>query len=116
MDLEKIIVNEKRSELLAVASAMIDDRINLIEGVRKICAIRHSVGDPDNAAFMPIRAIDSETDHFPIGEARLGCAADYLQRVDAEMQGYLADAKSDILSACREIIRVFSTMTEENMN
>jgi hypothetical protein len=102
------IVTNKRSELVAVATAMIEDRLNLIEGARKICALRHQVGDPENEAFMPIRAIESETDHFPLGKMRDQCAADYLQRMDAEMNRYLADATQDILLACREIIHVFS--------
>jgi len=101
-------VTNKRSELVAVATAMLEDRVKLIEGARKICALRHQVGDPENEAFMPIRAIESETDHFPLGKMRDQCASDYLQRMDAEMNRYLADAREDILLACREIIRIFS--------
>lgn len=98
----------KRSELTGVAAAMLDGQMHLIEGVRKICSLRHAIGDPDNEVFMPIRAIESETDHFPLGEIRTRCALEYLKRMDDEMQRYLADAKADILAACREIIRVFS--------
>jgi hypothetical protein len=73
-----------------------------------ICSLRFAVGDPDNDVFMPIRAIESETDHFPLEEVRSRCAPDYLRRIDAEMQRYLSDARQDILDACKEIIRVFS--------
>jgi hypothetical protein len=41
----------KRSELVGVATAMLDGRLHLIEGVRKICALRHVVGDAENEAF-----------------------------------------------------------------
>lgn len=102
------LLKSKKAELIAVANTMLDGKMNLIEGVRKICSIRFAVGDPDNDVFMPMRAIDSETDHFPLGEMRSRCASDYLQRVDAEMERYLLDAKQDILDACKEIIRVFS--------
>ena len=78
-------VASKRSELVAVATAMLEDRLNLIEGALKICALRHLAGDPENELFMPIRAIESETDHFPLAEMRQHCAADYLQRIDAEI-------------------------------
>jgi hypothetical protein len=98
----------KRAELIAVAAAMIDGKMSLIEGVRKITALRHAVGNPDDEIFMPILAIESETDHFPIGPARVQCAPDYLTGADAEMQRYLADAKDDILAACREIVRAYS--------
>jgi hypothetical protein len=35
-------------------------------------------------------------------------APDYLKRADEEMERYLADAKADILAACREIVRAYS--------
>ena len=98
----------KRTELIAVAAAMIDGKMNLIEGVRKITALRHDVENPDDEIFMPIRAIESETDHFPIGPARAQYAPDYLKRADEEIERYLADAKDNILAACREIVRVYS--------
>lgn len=99
---------DKRAELISVATAMLNGKMNLIEGVRKICSLRHAVGDPDNEVFMPIRTIESETDHFPLGQMRERCAKDYLQRVDNEMQCYIVDVQDIILTACREIIRIFS--------
>jgi len=101
-------VGAKRAELVAVATAMTAGEMNLIEGVRKITALRHDVENPDDEIFMPIRAIESETDHFPLGAARAQCAPDYLKRADEEMGRYLADAEADILAACREIGRAYS--------
>lgn len=106
MGLQK--VQDSRVEMVDVATAMLEGHMNLIEGVRKICVLRQSVGDPENEVFMPIRAIESETDHFPLGEMRAHCATDYLHRKDDEMTRYLADAKRDILTACKEIVRIFS--------
>jgi hypothetical protein len=87
----------------------------LIEGCRTICRIRHRLDDPENAVFLPIRGVDSETDHFPIGEARSKCAPDYLRRMDTEMERYLTAAREDILKGCREIIELFSTQETENL-
>lgn len=87
---------------------MLAGDVNLIEGVRKMCSLRFATGDPENDVFMPLRAIDSETDHYPLGEMRVRCADDYLRRMDAEMENYLEEAKQDILNACRDIIRVYS--------
>lgn len=106
MNLHNVVKN-KRAELISLSTAMLEGKINLIEGVRKICSLRHEVGDPDNEVFLPIRAIDSETDHFPVGKIRERCTREYLQRMDKEMQLYLADAKDDILTSCREIVQVF---------
>lgn len=108
MSLQETTVASRRSELVAIATAMLDGRMHLIEGARKICKLRYAVDQPENEVFMPIRAIESETDHFPLGEMRKRCAADYLQRMDDEMNQYLVDARQDILAACKDIVRVFS--------
>ena len=73
-----------------------------------MCLLRFAIGDSENDVFIPLRAIDSETDHYPLGEMRSRCANDYLQRMDTEMQDYLEEAKQDILDVCREIIRIYS--------
>jgi hypothetical protein len=99
---------EKRAELVSTARAILDEDIHLIEGVRKICLLRHYVGDPGSEVFMPIRAIESETDHYPLGKVRSEYAQDFLGKLDAEMRCYLEDAKVDIFEACKEIIRVYS--------
>lgn len=100
--------SSKREELVGLANSMLAGEINLIEGVRKICSLRFAISDPENDVFVPLRAIDSETDHYPLGEMRARCADDYLRRMDAEMEGYLAEARQDILDACRDIIRTYS--------
>lgn len=58
-------------------------------------------------AFWAIRAIESETDHFPLGDARRECAPDYLKRMDGEMGRYIEGAREDILDLCHEIIQIF---------
>lgn len=96
------------TELVATAESMLRGEMHLIEGCRRICSLRHKLDDPDNAVFLPIRGIESETDGFPLGKVRSTCAPDYLRRMDGEMERYLAGAREDILSDCREIIRVYS--------
>lgn len=99
---------DSRSTLVAIAKLMLGGQMHLIEGSRQICALRHAVGDPDNSVFMPIRAFESETDHFPLGEMRKRCAANYLQKADDDMRRYVAEAEKDVLAACAEIVRIFS--------
>lgn len=101
-------VSARRHELVAVASWMLAGGVNLIEGMRRICALRFAIEDPENEVFLPIRAMESETDSFPVGAMRSNCSEDHLKRADAEMESYLADARDDILQACREIVRTFS--------
>lgn len=98
----------KRHELVKLANTMLADNINLIEGIRQICGLRFAVADPENEVFLAIRGIESETDTFPLGQARSNYSREYLQRMDVEMQGYLAESKNDILQACQKIVQTFS--------
>ena len=64
-------VAAKTQELVDTARGVLDGSIGVIEGCRALAALRHQVDvdslDPD---FLPIIGIDSETDHFPIGDVR----------------------------------------------
>jgi hypothetical protein len=106
-------VQAKRKELLSVANAMLREELNLIEGVRKVCSLRHLVEEPNSEVFVSFRAIDSETDHFPIGELRSRYAKDKVDQLDQEMHRYLIDAREEILSACQELVRYFSEGSKE---
>lgn len=99
---------EKRGELVSVANAMLAGKMNSIEGVRKLCNLRFAVEDPDNEVFLRIRGIESETDTFPLGPARSSCSAEYLQRMDSQMQHFIAEFQVDILQACNEIVKAFT--------
>jgi hypothetical protein len=98
----------KRRELVNTAQLMLTGEMNLLEGTRCICELRFSVGDPENEVFLPIRAVDSETDHFPLGAIRASCSPEYLMRADDEMQTYLNDMSKDILQACSKMVEAFS--------
>ena len=100
-------LSPRRQELIDVARAMLDGKMHLIEGVRKMASLRYDIGEPDDPIFHPILAIDSETDRFPLGQVRERYAPDALARIDQEMDRYLADARDDILSACKQIVRAF---------
>lgn len=99
---------QMKKEAIAIASSMIDEEINLIEGCRLISSLRHRIGDPDNKIFIPFRSVDSETEHFPLGEMRKMYDIEYLRKVDTEMEEYLIDAKPDIIKACHELIKELS--------
>lgn len=103
-----MITPQHRSELINAANAILREEINPIEGCRLINRLRHNTGIPDDDVFLTIRAIDSETDHFPLGETRRHCSSEYLARADAEMHSYLDHARQDIFRACEEIVKRFS--------
>jgi hypothetical protein len=105
---DKSATAEGRRAIIATSRAMLDGQVDLIEGVRKICALRFAFGDPDNPMFLPFRGIDSETEHFPRGDLRKRYALEPLSRIDSESDAYLVEARDDILRSCRELIRALS--------
>ncbi|MCB1655164.1 MAG: DUF2489 domain-containing protein, partial [Pseudomonadales bacterium] len=88
---------DPQQELVLVAKSMLDGSLNLIEGVREICELRKATNDPEDELFFSIRAIDSETEHFPIGRVRKECSGPFLKRADLEMKNYLSETKEVIL-------------------
>jgi hypothetical protein len=101
-------IASKRQEIVSVSRSIMTGEINIVEGIRKICALRMFMDNPEDEVFLPIRAIDSETDHFPTGTQRANWAPESLKKLDQQVEEYLADAREDIYEACREIIRLYS--------
>jgi hypothetical protein len=101
-------IDSKRKELVATATAMLFGEINLIWGIRRILSLSGEIGDGGNEVYIPVRAIDSETDHFPLGDVRLNWESGALGRMDIEMEDYLTEAKEDILRSCQEIVQFYS--------
>jgi hypothetical protein len=97
-----------RAEVISVAGAMLSGKIHLIEGVRQICSLRFELEEPDDKVFMPMVAVESETDYFPLGSLRRQYAVGALQRLDNELDEYLAVERTDILNACKAIIHRFT--------
>lgn len=98
----------KKDELVEVALSMLEGKMDLILGARKICHLRFVLEETENAIFNTIVAIESETDHLPLGKMRSNCNADYLAKMDLEKEEYLLLVKADILMSCKKIISHFS--------
>ena len=88
--MEKIeYIKFKRQELVNVAKTILNDEIELINGVRKICLLRFEIGDPDNSIFLIFRGVETETEIFPFEEERLRYSKQYLEQMDIEKKNYL---------------------------
>ena len=95
------------SEILRTVTAFRKGEIDALTAARRITKLRFETTNPDDETFMPFRAIESDTDRFPVGEARRFCAPDYLQRVDSELATYLKVVTPELLKACDELIARF---------
>lgn len=73
-----------------------------------ICRLRFQVGDENNPMFDVIRAAESETDRFPVGEERAHWDAAALSSMDLELRDYENVLRPQILAACAEITQSFA--------
>ncbi len=93
-------------QLAEIARSVLDGRIAIVEAVREMCALRYLTGQPDDEFFLPIRAIESDTERFPVGAVRERYDAAYLQQLDDELQAYLADVREEFVLLCKKIMRM----------
>ena len=95
---------QARREIVETATAMLSGTLDLVMGCRRLCELRHMMVASDSELFLPIIGFESETDCYPVGSIRDRCAANYLQRVDRELQDYVKRAGPAVLAACKRII------------
>ncbi len=99
------VETQARAGIVSVARQFLDGQMQVLEGARRICLLRHDLADPEWRARDPIRAVDSELDCFPVGGVRGHFALGALDRLDAELEEQLvAGAREDVLRARRAIV------------
>lgn len=102
-------LTRQRQNVVSVAQAMLDSQLGIIDGSRRLCALRSRVSPLDHDSdFLPFIGIDSETDHFPIGEVRQHWAAEALAGKDAELRAAEQRYCELALSGCRHLVERFS--------
>lgn len=108
-------VSERRLELIAVAKGVLDGDFNWLDGVRRICDLRFAVMDPENPVFLPIVAIESDSDKFPIGAVRETYSEQALDSMDVELSAYFEHVREDVFQCCSEIVIVFQKHIDEDV-
>ncbi len=95
----------KKQKAIEIATAVINGTVNPIEGCRQLWHMKYDIGMENDENFNLFTAVDSETDHLPLGSQKDQCSTSYLERVQREERQYLESARDDIVQACKEIIR-----------
>jgi hypothetical protein len=93
-----------RMRILQVAEKMLSGDLDLFEGCHEIHGLRHHLEDPDDEAFLVIAGVASETDVYPIGDARTYWDPQALARQDRERDEYMSRVREVVWEACRAII------------
>lgn len=107
MSLPDIIKARKIAELRTIATAMIEGRMHLVEGARKISHLRFEIDEPEHEVFKSIIVFEDDAEDCPLGDLRAEYEPNYLKRLDEETNKLIEDDKADVLAACEEILRVF---------
>lgn len=97
-------LTKKINEIIEVANKIIEKKINVVEGIRKIVSLRHSINSSQDDLFHFFIAFDSETDHFPIGDVRKNWNKESLEKADKEINKYILDSEDATINACFELI------------
>ena len=88
-----------------IAQAVLDGRTTVLEGVRALVSLAHTdaVADVEEPRF--IIAVESETDHLPVGEVRKLWALSALTEKDLEIARAEELYIADFLETCRRIVQ-----------
>jgi hypothetical protein len=98
-----------RHSAVEAARDILDGRTALIEGCVSLARLGHDLvpnwaGDPD---FRIFGVVASDTDHFPIGAARVHWSPAALEREDAKIATYEASVREEVFKAYRNVIARF---------
>lgn len=94
-----------RRTALEIARGMLDESISLIEGCRSLVRLRADAEIPPSETLNVFVGVESETDDYPVGNARSEYAPELLARLDGEASKYLSQVRPVVIEACGEIIR-----------
>ena len=99
----------KHREVVRVASALKDDKIEFLEGVRALRTLQFDVTrkdhDPD---FLAFEAVYSVTDHIPEGLLRERCASSFLEKCNNDVERAKEAFGMRVKDACSRLITRFS--------
>ena len=95
---------DSRQCVIQVATQILNGSINPVAGCRMLLSLEASAALTHLSGYEVIRAIESETDDYPIGEPREGYDASLLTRLDTEIEVYLGKVRGPLLAACRQLL------------
>jgi hypothetical protein len=111
--LERMTSDRYRSDqwklLVQVLEELRSGRVGITEGCRNVVGLRSALNQETNELFLPFVAVESETDHFPLGDIRARWSPIALEREDKERQACeqfyaaaVAEATEKLLAYARQ--------------
>jgi hypothetical protein len=96
-------------KIVAAAQRILSGELGVIAGARQLCGLGHGVGADRDPDFVYFIAIDSQTDHLPIGEVRQRWNPEALREKDAEVAAFEAAEREKTFEICRRLIQKYES-------
>ena len=100
-----------KQKVVELSQDIIDGRIGIIEGSRRINDCRYKLQLENDQDFLTVTGIDSETDHMPLGEVRKLWSPDALIEKDKEISENEKYYRPYAIAAAKNILKKFSDNT-----
>jgi len=91
-----------------ICKSYLSGNFSLIETSRELVSYAHRLREINDPDFIFFIAVDSETDHLPVGKWREGWAADSLEKKDKEVKEIEAFYRFDAITAAQSILSKFN--------
>lgn len=100
---------EAFAELRAAVTDLKSGEVSFVEGVRRVLSVRRRIGAPDfDTDFMVLVAVDSQSDHLPVGGAKLFASPAWLQQSTQEERELRRQYETAVWAACDRLIERFA--------
>ena len=96
-----------RAEAVNIARRVLGGEVSILVAARELVGLRFAASDERDPDFLTFVAIDSETDHLPIGQEREYWAPDALAEKDVEIAKVEEWAREIGAAACKRLIERF---------
>jgi len=94
-----------RELLVTLAEDVLSERMDILAGVRQLVAVWARVEEEEGSFFLPVIAVESETDFMPTEKARSLWEPVALARREEEVAPYLEAVRPIVEAVCEEIVR-----------
>ena len=96
LDLER--QSALRMQCTDICRSVIRGKIGLIEGIRSLVSLSFDLGCENEQPFLGFRGIDSQSDHFTLGESLASWNKDALAREDAKRVEFERDFREKVVA------------------
>ncbi len=97
-------MQNSKDKIIEVARAVINDKIDPIEGARFIVKNRFDIDFIDEEYFYFLIAFSSDADDIPVGDVREYCSERFLREMDNRRNILISSSLEYLKESCKNLI------------